>query len=366
MVEHKNSQERLLSLDFFRGLTMFLLIAEFTRLFWYIHVPELEGTILYFLGSQLHHHPWHGLHAWDLVQPFFMFIVGVAMPLSYAKRIKRGEPHAKVFKHIAIRSLLLLLLGWFLACISSGKIVFFFQNVLAQLSVTIFLSFLIMRKKPLYQLLISFGLLAVTELIYRTFWVEGFNQPFTPDQNFGAWVDLLISGKLSGGHWVSVNAIPTTAHTIWGVLAGKLLMSEKSHKYKLQILLAAGIAGLIIGYGLDPVTPIIKRISTTSFVFASGGWTFLALAFSFWLIDMMNVKKGVTFFAIVGMNPLFIYLFAHVGGAQLVRQVVFPVAYSGFSWAGELTVNIVASTMALMGLWYICYWMYKRRIFIKI
>jgi predicted acyltransferase len=143
-------------------------------------------------------------------------------------------------------------------------------------------------------------------------------------------------------------------------------MSSKTQRYKLQVLVLAGIAGLAIGYGLDLVTPIIKRISTSTFVFASGGWTFLALAFSFWLIDMMKVKKGVKFFSIVGMNPLFIYLFAHVGGAQLVRQIVFPVANSGLSWAGELTVNIAASIMALMGLWYICYWLYKRKIFIKI
>ena len=135
MTQNNQASERLLSLDFFRGLTMFLLIAEFTRLFWYMHVPELEGTVIYFLGNQLRHHPWHGLHAWDLVQPFFMFIVGVAMPLSYAKRIKKGETHSQIFKHITLRCFLLLFLGWFLSCISAGKIVFFFQNVLAQLAV---------------------------------------------------------------------------------------------------------------------------------------------------------------------------------------------------------------------------------------
>ena len=361
-----NVQSRLLSLDFFRGLTMFLLIVEFTHLFNHLVSPQLKGTFIFTIGEQLHHHPWNGLRFWDLIQPFFMFIVGVAMPLSFSKRISKGESYNSILKHIAIRSFLLLLLGWGLYCISKGKVVFLFQNVLAQLSVTIMISFLVMRKPAITQFIVSIGLLALTEFIYRIFWVEGFNQPFVADHNFGAWVDMLISGRLSKGHWVSFNAIPTSAHTIWGVWAGQLLMSNKTNKRKLLFLVIAGILGLIIGYGLNPVTPIIKKISTTSFVFASGGWTFLALAASFWLIDMMKVQKGVLFFAIVGMNPLFIYLFAHVGGADLINQVIRPFSTLIFGWTGELGINIITTSIVALGLWYICYWMYKRKLFIKI
>ncbi len=358
--------QRLLSLDFFRGFTMFLLIMEFTKLFDYMVDPVFEGNIIYFLGTQLHHHPWHGFRFWDLIQPFFMFIVGVAMPLSYSKRLKKGDSHNKIFRHIAQRSLVLLILGWWLYCIPNHKIVFMFQNVLAQLSVATFIAFLVIRKKPITQLLVSLGLLLLTELAFRGFWVDGFNQPFTPDKNFGAWFDLLISGQLSGGHWTSINAIPTTAHTIWGVLAGKLLMSDKSNKKKLITLVVAGLIGLIIGYGLDPVTPIIKRISTSTFVFASGGWALLGLAFSFWLIDIMKFQKGVQFFAIVGMNPLFIYIFAHVGGADLINGIFLPFTSTVFGWAGTLTVNLITSLLVSFSLWYICYWMYKRKLFIKI
>ncbi len=366
MKNNNSTQSRLLSLDFFRGFTMFLLIAEFTHLFGYMVAPEFAGTLISKIGIQLHHHPWNGLRFWDLIQPFFMFIVGVAMPLSYAKRIKRGESHNTIFKHILLRCLLLLVLGWWLYCIGPGKIVFRMQNVLAQLSVTILIAFLIMRKPAVVQILVSLGLIGLTEFIYRIFWIDGFNQPFTPDHNFGAWFDMLIAGELSQGHWVSINAVPTTAHTIWGVLAGKLLMSAKTHRNKLLILVIAGIAGLVIGYSLNPVTPIIKRISSSSFVFVSGGWTFLALAFSFWLIDMMKIREGVLFFAIVGMNPLFIYLFAHVGGAGLISQIIRPFTFTVFPWAGEAGVNILTGILGTLGLWYICYWMYKREIFIKI
>ncbi|RIJ49987.1 DUF5009 domain-containing protein [Maribellus luteus] len=361
----ENTQSRLLSLDFFRGFTMFLLIAEFTFLFDHLVSPQLKGSFVFFIGEQLHHHPWHGLRFWDLIQPFFMFIVGVAMPLSFSKRISKGDSYKSILKHIITRSLLLLLLGWGLYCIPDG-IAFRFQNVLAQLSVTIIVAFLLIRKSPLTQISVSLGILIFTEIIYRVFWIEGFNQPFTPDHNFGAWFDMMISGELASGHWVSFNAIPTSAHTIWGVLAGNLLMSNKTNKKKLYILIVAGIVGLLIGYGLDPITPIIKRISTTSFVFASAGWTFLALAASFWLIDMMKVQKGVKFFAVVGMNPLFIYLFAHVGGADLLGQVIRPFSTALFGWTGELGTLIITSLLVAFGLWYICYWMYKRKLFIKI
>ncbi len=358
--------ERLLSRDLFRGLTMFLLIAEFTHLFSLLTSSQLEGTFVYTLGMQFHHHPWNGLRFWDLIQPFFMFIVGVAIPFAVANRKKKGDSDALIRNHAIKRAFLLLLLGWALYCIDPGRITFRFQNVLAQLSVTYIASFFLMRYSAKTQISVSIVILVLTEILFRTFPVAGFNQPFTPDHNFGAWFDLLISGELSGGHWVSFNAIPTTAHTIWGVLAGQLLMSNRKPIEKLKTLVIAGLAGLVIGYGLDPVTPIIKRISTTSFVFASGGWSFLALAFSYWIVDMLKLRGWVKPFAIVGMNPLFIYLFAHVGGAKLVKTVVMPFSMGVFSWIGELNAEIITAMLVWYLLWYICYWLYKNRVFVKI
>ena len=359
-------ENRLLSLDFFRGFTMFLLIAEFTHIFSYLTDPSLEGTIVHFFGTQFHHHPWNGLRPWDLVQPFFMFIVGVAMPLSFANRTKRGDTHSQIFRHVIKRALLLLLFGWALYCINPGKIVFRFQNVLAQLSVTYLIAYLVMNKSVKFQIFFSFALLAVTELIYRGFPVEGFNQPFVPNHNFGTWLDMLYGGESLSGHWVSFNAIPSTAHTIWGVLAGKLLMSDKTAKQKLKILIIAGVIGLVVGYGLNPITPIIKRICTSSFIIASGGWTLLALAFSYWIVDMKKHTKIALFFAIVGMNPLFIYLFAHVGGAEFIERIIYPFVTVLFGWTGQVSLNIITGTIGLFLLWYICYWMYKKRIFIRI
>lgn len=358
--------KRLLSLDFFRGATMFLLIGEFSHLFVYMRDPSLEGSFIYNLGYQLDHVEWHGLAFWDLIQPFFTFIVGVSMPLSFAKRIQKGDSYNDIFKHTLRRAFLLLFFGWALYCIGPGEIVFHLNNVLAQLSVSILIAFIIMQRPAWFQIVVSLLLIAVSELLYRNFWVDGFNEAFVPDKNFGSWVEIQILGKLSGGHWVPFNAIPTTAHTIWGVLAGKLLMSDKSGQSKLKALVIAGIIGLVVGYGMDFVTPIIKRIATSSFVIVSGGWALLVLALSYYLIDVLKYKKGVVFFAIVGMNPLFIYLFAHVGGAEMLREVVYPFTMGLFSFTGDIMANAITSIVTWFGLWYICYFMYKKKIFINI
>lgn len=356
---------RLLSVDFFRGLTMFLLIAEFTDLYNILISPAYESSIIYTIGNQLHHHSWNGLHFWDLIQPFFMFIVGVAMPFSFQVRQRKGESYRKILLHTIKRAVILLILGWALNCIAHKEIVFFFQNVLSQLSVAIIISFLLMRKNTVTLIAVSLSLLIFAEIVYRSFPINGFNQPFSPDHNFGSWLDMIISGRLSAGHWVSFNAIPTTAHTIWGVLSGKLLMSNKSNVQKLTLLVSAGLFLIIAGYGLNPVTPIIKRIATSSFVIASGGFSLMGLAISFWLIDMMKVRKGIKFFTIVGMNPLFIYLFAFVGGAEMIVKIVQSFTTSLLK-SLQIDPKLITASIALFLLWYICYWMYQRNILIKI
>ena len=188
------------------------------------------------------------------------------------------------------------------------KIVFRLQNVLAQLSVTYLVAFLIMKKSFTFQIIFSLIILLLIDLAYRFFPLEDFNQPWVPYQilepgSIVSWKELTKASI-----WASLNSFPTTAHTIWGVLFGKLLISDRSVKNKIQIMIIAGLAGLAIGYSLDllNITPIIKKIATSSFVFASGGWTILALCFSYWLIDVKNIFTGRIFHN--RWNELYIYL----------------------------------------------------------
>ncbi len=359
-------QTRMLSIDFFRGFTMFMLIGEFSGFFGTLNNPFFDGTIVSAIGHQLDHVEWIGLHFWDLIQPFFMFIVGVAMPFSMTKRWNRGDSWNITLRHAATRSLLLLVLGWALYCIGPGKITFRFTNVLAQLSVTYFIAFLLMRKAVKWQLGVSFLLIVVSQMLYLYWNVNGFNQPFTPDQNFGSWFDLALTGMPGGGHWVAFNAIPTTAHTIWGVITGMILMNNWKPKRKIQTMLIAGLVALVIGFSLSPFIPIIKHICTASFVFVSGGWCLIAMAFCYWLIDVKNFNKYSLFFAIVGMNPLFIYLFAHTNGNNWIETIAKPFINVIFGPLGELPAAMALSLTVWGGLWGICYFLYKRKVFIKL
>jgi len=148
---------RITSIDFFRGFTMFLLAGEATDL--YGKLEKSDIGIIHFLGIQLSHHEWHGLHFWDLIQPFFMFIVGVAIPFAVANRLKKGDSIKTITNHAFKRALLLLFLGWALYFADAGKLVFRFQNVLAQLSVTYLVAFLIRNKSFRFQLIFTLVIL---------------------------------------------------------------------------------------------------------------------------------------------------------------------------------------------------------------
>lgn len=359
--------ERVTSIDFFRGFTMFLLMGESTEL--YSHLRSVDNGFMQFLGTQLDHHEWHGLHFWDLIQPFFMFIVGVAIPFAVANRLKKGASEKSIRNHAIKRSLTLLLLGWGLYIMGSEYIVFRFQNVLAQLAVTYLVAFLIMKKSFSFQLIFTLVILLLTDLAYRFFPLEGFNHPWEAFHNLGAWVNTKIEGTSETSIWASLNAIPTIAHTVWGVLCGKLLMSKKPGIEKVKQLAMWGVAALVIGFALDwlSITPIIKKIATSSFVFASGGWAILALAFSYWLIDVKKkFLKGSRMFIITGMNSIFIYMLFSIGGAGIFLKFFTPVANSLFGWTGQLNAEIIASLAVWSALWYLCYWLFKNKIFIKI
>jgi predicted acyltransferase len=199
--------------------------------------------------------------------------------------------------------------------------------------------------------------------------VDGFNHPWVNYENLGAWFNLKLEGVKDRTPWATLNFVSTTAHTVWGVLCGKLLMSDKPAKKKIQIMIIAAVSALIVGYALDllNITPIIKKIATVSFVFASAGWTILALCFCYWLIDVKKLfLKGSKFFIIVGMNSIFIYLFFEIGGAGFISKILNPFSKLLFSWGGEMTVAIITSLAVWAALWYLCYWLYKNKLFIKI
>jgi predicted acyltransferase len=359
--------ERLVSLDTFRGVTMFLLIAEAAFVYESLLEAFPEPGFFNSFFTQFTHHPWNGLRFWDLIQPFFMFIVGVAMPFSLNKRLANQENRSEVTKHILKRCFYLFLFGTGLHCVYSGKLVFELWNVLTQLSFTILVTYFLISKPWKVQLAVSIGLLALTEILYRAYNPA---VPYEHGTNFGNYIDMILMGKINNGGWVAINCIPTAAHTIWGAICGNLLLSKKAPTEKIKSLVIAGIIGLALGYGLDilGITPIIKRISTSSFALASGGWALLALAFSFWLIDVKKYQSKAFPFIIVGMNSIFIYLFAEILGHRWLYRLI-KIFTDGFLTPigfGEHGIAILTAFITLAAMWGLCYFLYKKKIFFRI
>jgi predicted acyltransferase len=360
-------RQRLLSLDFMRGFIMILLIWESTGLYEKLDVAT-TGTGFNIVVQQFFHHPWNGLHFWDLIQPGFMFIAGAAMAYSLHRQQERNVPWRQSFIKTLRRSALLLFWGVWTRAIKPDGLNFELWNVLAQLAFTTLIAFFIFRWAIKSQVIFSLFLLVLTEILYRFTNVSGFNQPFTDQHNFGNYIDLLLVHKISKGGWVTINFIPTACHTIWGMMAGSLLLSNKSADIKLKRLLLAGIVLLIAGYieGAT-ITPIIKRIATSSFVLVSGGWCLVALAFLYWWNDIKGHTKYAWIVTVVGINSLFIYLFIEIV-SDGINGYVNKIA-AGFltpAHLPELLIGIIASVLTFLLEWYLCWYMYRKKVFIKI
>jgi predicted acyltransferase len=362
-------QDRLWSLDLLRGVVMFFLIAEATGLYDLLNGVSIRGTVFLAFARQLQHHPWHGIRLWDFGQPLFMFISGVAMVFSYGRRWARGETWAKTLSHAARRALVLFILGWALYLISpveNGGGYEFLLDILPQLAFAGFIGFLLIKSPAWVVAGSTLGLILTTELFYRLWSVPGFNQPFVPAHNFGSYLDLTLFGRLSEGNWVTFNIIPSAAFVLAGVLAGRLLKSGRTPSRIWSILALLGVSGVLVGLALDPLTPIIRHICTSSFVILSVGLCLLVLALAYGLADVSKVRIGSVFFVCVGMNPIFIYLFAFSGGAEWLQRVAAPFVLGFSRWTGGLTARIMLAVAVWGLMWALCRWLYGKKIFLKV
>lgn len=360
-------QKRLLSLDFLRGLIMVFLAFEAAGLYGALS-NAAEGTWWQNITIQFHHHKWNGLRFWDLIQPGFMFIAGTAMAYSIHKQQLNGVPWSQSFRKALRRSGWLFFWGVLNYAVKKDGLAFELWNVLTQLSFTMLVAFLIFRLSTQTQMLICVGILLLTEALYRFTNVPGFDQPFTDQHNFGNYVDLLLMNKINRGGWVAINCIPTSVHTIAGALAGKLLLSTHTHKAKQ--LFIWGVICLIAGYSMDwlHITPIIKRIATTSFTLASLGWCLLALGACYWWIDIRNHKKYLSFFTIVGMNSIFIYLLFEIVGGRWLNDYIGTITNTLMEMAyfPPLLMEFITSLAVFAVYWGLCYFLYKKKIFLKL
>jgi len=336
---------------------MVLLALESAGL--YEHLEHTtRGNILNSLMQQFFHHPWHGLHAWDLVQPAFMFMAGAAMAFSLEKQRQKGLTWGQSFQKTLKRCGWLFFWGVLDYAVRPKGLSFELWDVLTQLSFTTLVAFLVFQWPAKAQIAFCAGLLLLAEIIYRFTHVPGFDQPFTDQHNVGNYIDLLLMNKINPGGWVAINCIPTSVHTIGGALAGKLLLGPKQKK--VGTLIAWGFITLLLGYILDwsNITPIIKRIATSSFTLVSLGYSLLTLAVCYWWIDVKDHRRHLEFFTIVGMNSIFIYLFFEIVGDRWFNGYATALT----SWAHPIITSLVIFTCE----WGLCYFLYRKKIFLRV
>jgi predicted acyltransferase len=384
--------ERLVSLDAYRGFIMILMASAGFGLARVAKLPQFkEDSLWQFLGYQTGHAEWVGCAFWDLIQPAFMFMVGVAMPYSYAARQARGESPARQALHAAWRSLALILLGMFLISNWATETQFSFTTVLPQIGLGYFFVFLLMGRGPKVQALAAAGILVATWLLFVLYPAPGpdfdwkaagvsdkidkltglfghWNKNANAAAAFDRWfLNLFPRSKpfeFEPGGYQTLNFVPSMATMLFGVLAGTLLRGPRTPREKFVRLVAAGAAFLVAGLLLHwTLCPIIKRIWTPSWAVYSAGWVLLMLAGFYGLVDVLGWKRWTFPLVVVGMNSIAVYCMSMLMREWLGKTLTIHV---GPSFLAGTYAPIRETVSYLLFFWLVSLWMYRRKLFLRI
>jgi heparan-alpha-glucosaminide N-acetyltransferase len=348
---------RLASLDAYRGFIMLLLVSHgfgFAALAAY---PQWA-----WLAGQVDHAAWEGCTFWDLIQPAFTFMVGMAMPFSVNRRIAEGARFRNLLGHVLWRAFVLILLSNILSNFNSrGVPRLQFINVLCQIAFGYVICFLIMQLRFRWQTVCTAGLLAGYWLLFVLF--PGPDGAFSRTGNIGQVIDQAVLGYNYSGYYTTINLIGNAVTIVFGMWAGTLMRRSKGHAHRMKVLVLCAIAAFILGLALQPVNPMVKRLWTASFTFFSAGWVVVMLLAFYWLIEVKGYRRWIFPFTVLGMNSIFIYSFSQVLHGWLNHGIgVFTRNFEFLGPAGAIPQNLL--TLAVM--WYMCYWLYRRNIFFKI
>lgn len=378
--------ERLVSLDVFRGITIAGMILVNDPGSWDFVYPPLE------------HAEWNGWTPTDLIFPFFLFIVGVAITLSLGVKLERGEPRRKIMTGALKRSVKIYAIGFFLASfpffhLSRVRI----PGVLARIAVCFLLASLIyLFTSARGQALTAAALLAVYWILMKAVPVPADyiqaviarGGDLEKEANLAAYVDYsLLKGHLwrQTNYWDPeglLSTIPAVATVLLGILAGHWIKSARSARQKLYGMLVSGVAGIIIGQVMNLWFPINKKLWTSSYVLFTAGCALLFLALCYWLVDMRGYRRLVFPFVVFGVNALAVYALAGLV-AELLGAIKEPVMqadgtvaqialqsyyYERFfaSWAGPMNGSLAFAIAFVLLMYWPMLALYRKRIFIKV
>jgi len=387
--------QRILSLDAFRGLVMVLMLNERT------HLPEVarsfpHSAIWALIAYNTDHVEWQGCSVHDLIQPAFSFLVGAALPFSIASRKMKGETFGQMLGHAIRRAFILIFLGIFLRSLRSDRTYFTFEDTLTQIGLGYVFLFLFGFTRVRTQV-IAFVLILVC------FWAAfalypapgphfdypavgvpqnwdhnytGFLSHWNKNSNlswaFDKWFLNLFPREhpfvFNEGGWSTLSFIPTLATMILGLLTGEWLKAPGSKEQKLRGLAIAGVALLFAGLAMQwaGICPIVKRVWTSSYTLYSGGWILLILAGLYALMEWKGWQRWAFPLVVVGMNSIAIYIMSWTMtdffGNALTRHFGHAIAFL----AGPTFEPVLHGILLMLVFWCILFWMYRRKLFLKI
>ncbi len=360
--------ERLLSLDALRGFDMFWITGGGTIV---SALATWSGAAwLHALNGQFYHAEWVGFRFEDLIFPLFMFISGVAIPFALIAKREQGVPRSSLTKKVFKRAIILVVLGMFYnGVFRNGFEDPRFASVLGQIGLAyLFASLIVLYTKSFRQRLYWLaGILIGYSLIQLLVPVPGFGAGvLTPEGCINGYIDrLFLPGKLHGGLYDPEGllcVVSATGITLMGTVAGNILRNRKTTETKKVVkLLAIGAASLVLALLLSMFYPVIKKCWTTTFNLLAGGISFLLMAIFYWLIDVKGWKKWAFFFRVIGLNSIFIYLlygFVDVG----------KTCSNFFGWTVLLgsIEPVIHTTLRVLLVWLLLYYMYKKKIFLRV
>ena len=365
------------------------------------------------LGHQFEHVEWVGCSFWDLIQPSFMYIVGVSMAFSYAARAARGQSYRSMLFSAVRRALILVLLGIFLRSASSDRTNWTFIDVLTQIGLGYVPLFLLWNRSTRVQLATAFVILvAYWGLFYfyplpnpnydfekvgvpvdwehqQTGNMAHWNKNTNPAAAFDRWFLNLFprwaqpkDNKAPGpaeappreafrfepGGYATLNFIPSIATMISGIVAGEFLRRRQPGGRAFWMLVLAGLLGLVAGLVLHAagIVPIVKRIWTPSWVLFSTGLTTWMLAAFYGIVEVLGFRKWTYPLVVVGANSIVIYAMSHLSVRWVVRMLQVHLGRRSFELFGPGYEPLVRNLAVLAVLWLVCWWLYRQRIFVRI
>jgi len=374
---------------------MLLMLAEAMRL-WTVHTAFPDSRFWAFVAFNTEHVPWQGCSLHDLIQPAFSFLVGAALPFSIAARAARGQTRGSMLAHAVWRSIALIGLGIVLRSIDRSRTYWTFEDTLTQIGLGYTFLFLLAFSSVRIQALAFAALLIghwAAFVLYplpppdfdyqavgvRTDWphlYSGFLAHFNKNANvawaFDTWFLNLFPRlepfRFNRGGWSTLSFIPTLATMILGLWCGAWLKSPRDNRAKLKGLLLAGVALAIAGLLLQwlHVVPIVKRIWTASYTLYSGGLVILLLAAFHFAIEMRGWRRWAFPLLVIGANSIAVYVMSWTLEEPITRALVRHFGTTPFTVLGPPFEPVLKGAAVLTVFWLVLWWMYRRRIFLKI